>query len=495
MAEESYAIGEMKAIGFPNKAIGKIYQIKYIIIVFISGIIGYFAAIPLGDLFSSSVTFYCGKGIDEWMKWVFPLIGVIFLSIMVIFKSNRTIRKNLKLSVIEMMRGEERIKEKGHYSLPIKGLKHPNFTIALGELKCKWKEYVVIFLVFVFSSFLILLPMNMKNTVENPSFMTYMGVGESDIRIDIQYTDKLIEQKDAAISYLENDPEISKFAIYQNGYVQYRHLDGQLEYLRVESGGGSIFPLAYLEGIPPIDKKEIAISYLNASELGKEVGDKITVTYGKEELPFIISGIYQDITYGGKTAKANINFAAEDVEVYIIYLDVIEGINIGKKTLELRNTLVDSKITPISEFVSQTLGGITNNLNLVSVAAIVISLLLTILITMMILQLITAREHSEIAMKKSIGFSNRDIRVQFGVRILLIQIMAILVGTLLANTLGESIFGLILSYMGASKIIMLVEPIMSYLISPVAQLFVVVITVIIGSNVVKKFHIRDQIME
>ena len=111
--------------------------------------------------------------------------------------------------------------------------------------------------------------MNMKNTVENPSFMTYMGVGESDIRIDIQYTDKLIEQKDAAISYLENDSEIAKYAIYQNSYVELQNSAGEWEYLRVENGDGSVFPLEYLEVIAPKVSENIALSYLNASELGK----------------------------------------------------------------------------------------------------------------------------------------------------------------------------------------------------------------------------------
>ena len=495
MAEENYTIGEMKAIGFRSKAIEKLYQRKYIILALVAGVVGYLMAIPFGDFFSSSVIMYCGNGTNEWMKWIFPLIGVSLIIIIIIFKCRKTIRKNLKSSVVELMRGEERIKKEGHYTLPLKGFKHGNLTIALGELKCKWKEYVVIFFVFIFSSFLILLPMNMKNTVENPTFMTYMGVGESDIRIDIQYTDKLNEQKDAAVSYLKDDPEIDKYAIYQNSYVQVQNLDSEWEYLRVENGDGSVFPLEYLEGSAPINTKEIALSYLNASELGKEVGDIITVSYGGEELLFTVSGVYQDITYGGKTAKANIDFAEKDIEVYIIYLDVTDGVNIEEKTIELRSILTDSKITPISEFVSQTLGGITDNLSLVSGAAIWISLVLIMLITVMILQLITAREHSAIAIKKSIGFSNRDIRIQFGVRILLIQFVAIIVGTFLANTLGEVIFGMMLSSMGASKIMMLIDPVKSYLLSPAAQLLVVFVTVIMGSKVVRSYHIRDQIIE
>ena len=407
------------------------------------------------------------------MKWVFPFIGVVLLSLIVIRRCRRIIHKNLKSTVLELMRGEEKIKKEGHYSLPTKGLKYHNLTIALGELKCKWKEYVVIFFIFAVSSFLILLPMNMKNTIENPSFMTYMGVGESDIRIDIQYSEKLVEQKEAALAHLENDPQISKYAIYQNGYVQIQNAEGELDYLRVENGDQSVFPLEYLEGSAPVDSQDIALSYLVASESGKKVGDSLTVTYQKEELTFRISGIYQDVTYGGKTSKASIDFAEDDVEVYIIYVDVSDDVTVEKKTDELRSVLSDSKITPVQDFISQTLGGLMDNMGLVERAAILISFLLITLITVMFLQLITAREHSAIAIKKAIGFTNRDIRIQLGIRILIIQFAAIIVGTILSNTLGEAIFGLMLSTMGASKITMIVEPIAAYLIFPAAQLLIV----------------------
>ena len=453
------------------------------------------AAIPFGDFFSSSVVMYCGHGTSEWMKWVFPFIGVVLLSLIVIHRCRRIIHRNLKSTVVELMRGEEKIKNEGHYSLPLAGLKHRNLTIAFGELKCKWKKYVVISFIFIVSSFLILLPMNMNNTIKNPSFMTYMGVGESDIRIDIQYSKELAGQRDAAQSYLESDPEIDKYAIFRNGYVQFLNDDGDTVYLRVENGDQSVFPLKYHTGSAPNGSNEIALSYLIASESGKEVGDSLTVIYQGEELAFTISGIYQDITYGGKTAKAAIDFQETDVEIYIIYLDVSDSVTIADKTDELRNILTDSKITPISEFVSQTLGGIMDNMRLVEGAAIVISLLLIMLITVMFLQLITAREHSAIAIKKAIGFTNRDLRIQLGIRILVIQCLAIIVGTILSNTLGEVIFGFMLSSMGASKITMIVEPFSAYLLYPAAQLFVVLSTVILGTKVVRSYHIRNQIID
>jgi putative ABC transport system permease protein len=283
--------------------------------------------------------------------------------------------------------------------------------------------------------------------------------------------------------------------MYRYGYVQYQNAEGLWEYLRVESGDESVFPLSYLEGSAPAEQTEMALSYLNASELGLKTVDTLKIKYQGEELTYTISGIYQDITYGGKTAKAAIDFKESDVEVYIIYLNVKDGVSIAKKTVDLRNILSESKITPIMEFVSQTLGGIMDNMNLVEGAAILISMLLIVLITVMILKLMTAKEHSSIAIKKAIGLTDRDIRIQFGIRIIIIQVVAILSGTILANTLGEAVFGMMLSTMGASRITMLVNPVGAYLLSPAAQLVAVLITVITGTKVVRNYHIRDQIME
>lgn len=496
MADENGTIGEMKAIGFSRKAIAGIYRMKYILLVLIAAVIGYSASIPFGEYFSSSVILYCGHGTDQWMKWVFPFVGLLLLSGIVLFGCSRIIRRSLKNTVVELLRGEGGVKKERRYLLPSAGLKHRNRTIAFGELKCKWKEYIVLFFVFVFSSFLILMPLNMRNTIENPSFITYMGIGECDIRIDIPYSEKLAEQKESVASLLAKDSDIEKYAIYRNGYVQYENPDGEWEYLRVVSGDESVFPLEYLKGSAPDSKNEIAISSLQASESGKEAGDTMKVVYQGEALFFIVSGIYQDMTYGGKTAKAAIDFEDKDVEAYIVYLDVRDGgVSVGEKTAELRSLVSDGKVTPISEFISQTLGGIKDTLRLVGSASIVLSLLLSMLITVMVLQLITAREHRAIAIKKAIGFTNRDIRMQFGIRILSVQIAAVIAGTLLANTLGEVLFGWMLSTMGASEITMLTEPIASYLLCPAVQLLVVFLTVFAGTKTVKSYHIRDQIME
>ena len=134
-------------------------------------------------------------------------------------------------------------------------------------------------------------------------------------------------------------------------------------------------------------------------------------------------------------------------------------------------------------------------MGIVEVATIIISLFLSVLITAMILKLIMAKEQSAIAIKKAIGFSNDDLRIQLGIRILAIQIFGIGVGTILANNFGEAIFGLMLSGFGASKIKFLINPIKAYLFCPRIQILAVLIIVIVISRGVSKYHIRNQIIE
>ncbi|MCF8019322.1 MAG: ABC transporter permease [Vallitaleaceae bacterium] len=495
LADETTTIGEMRAIGFPSKAIHQLYQTKYLLLSIVAGIIGYIGAIPFGDFLSSSVILYNGYGHGTWMEWVLPMVGTVILILMVMRRCRRILHKNLKSTTVEMMRGNGSMKKEGHYRLPVKGLRWHNMEIALGELKCKWKTYVVIFFVFVLTSFLILLPMNMKNTIENPSFITYMGIGECDIRVDIQYSENLEQQKDDIVSYLRTDEDIEKYAVYRTNFIEVKNDQDEWAYIRVEKGDASVFPLAYLEGNPPLDGQTIALSYLNASELGLQVGDHMEIKYQGEVLLFKVSGIYQDITYGGKTAKTNFDFKENNVEAYNVFLDLNTGVDIDEKTVTLRSILEDSKITPIHAFIGQTLGGISDNMALVESAAIVIALLLMMIITVMFSQLMMAREHSAIAIKKAMGFSNKDIRIQLGIRIVLVQFIGIVLGTVLAKSLGEEIFGWLLSFMGASKITMLVKPMSTYLLWPAVQIALVLVTVVGATKAVNSYHIRNQVIE
>ena len=105
--------------------------------------------------------------------------------------------------------------------------------------------------------------------------------------------------------------------------------DGSEENLKIELGDHSIFPIEYSEGRAPAAEDEIALSTINADEMSKKVGDVITLVIEGKEKNLTVSGIYSDITNGGKTAKAVFTDNSADIMWSIICAGTFGSISCG----------------------------------------------------------------------------------------------------------------------------------------------------------------------
>lgn len=118
-----------------------------------------------------------------------------------------------------------------------------------------------------------IVPQNLYHTISSPSFITYMGIGESDLRLDIQQTDHIAEKAADIARVMEQDVMIFRFAVLTTQALNVKLDNGVVERIKVELGDHSIFPVAYDEGHGPVAANEIALSAANAKELGKQAGD------------------------------------------------------------------------------------------------------------------------------------------------------------------------------------------------------------------------------
>ena len=117
---------------------------------------------------------------------------------------------------------------------------------------------------------------NMYNTMNSAEFTTYMGIGKSDMRMDLRRTDRSQKTLIKLQEELKNDREIDKSAAYITSSYQVKNAEGTWDYLNIETGDYSVFPLNYLEGSAPDQEGEISLSHANASQdgLNKKVGDE-----------------------------------------------------------------------------------------------------------------------------------------------------------------------------------------------------------------------------
>jgi putative ABC transport system permease protein len=234
---------------------------------------------------------------------------------------------------------------------------------------------------------------------------------------------------------------------------------------------------------------------LNAQDRGKQVGDSLVLLVNGEEKTLTVSGIYQDVTNGGRTAKAALPYNPETVLWYTVSLDLKSPDQIAEKVHEYSEAFYPARITDLEGYVAQTLGNTIQQLRKVTVAAIVVGLLVAMLMTSLFLNMLIARDASQIAIMKGLGFSLRHIRIQYLTKAIALLVVGIILGTLFSNTVGQRLVSVLWGFMGASHIRFVIDPVQAYLLLPLLLLGTVAITTIISIVGIKDTSIIDMIVE
>jgi putative ABC transport system permease protein len=141
------------------------------------------------------------------------------------------------------------------------------------------------------------------------------------------------------------------------------------------------------------------------------------------------------------------------------------------------------------------LGNTIAQLRKVTVVAVVVGLSVSVLITSLFLKMLITKDASQIAIMRSLGFSLRNIRVQYLARALFLLGVGIVLGTLFSNTLGQRLVSALWSLMGASQIRFVIKPLQAYLLFPLLLMLTVSVTTLISITDIRETNIADMIME
>lgn len=497
--EDDYReIGVMKAIGLRASDIKKIYLAKYAVIAATGCILGFVLSIVFRSMLLENIRLYMGESENSSLSYLFGIIGILLVFFAIITFVNIVLRRFRKISATEAIRfGTSQEKTVGvkHFTLSGNRLFNTNIFLGIKDVLARKKLYATMLVVLMISAFIIIVPQNLYNTISSKSFTTYMGIGNSDMRIDIQQTDNMSKKAEEIIKTMSSDSAISKYAVLTTKTFNIRLEDGTKERLKIELGNHSIFPVDYSDGAAPDSEDEIALSVMNADELNKKVGDIITLVNEGEERNLVVTGIYSDITNGGKTAKAVFTDNSTDIMWYVICAKISDQSLIGGKVLEYTDRFNYAKISDIDEFIAQTYGSTISSVGKASNASIVVALMLTVLVTLLFMKMLIAKDRYSIAVMKSLGFTNSDITIQYVSRSVFVLIVGIVFGTLLANSLGEVLASAVISSFGAASFKFVVNPLSAYLLCPLMMICSVLIATIIGTSSAGQIKISENMKE
>lgn len=497
--EEDYReIGVLKAIGMRISSIKQLYLAKYGALAGTACTMGFVLSLFAKEPFLTNIRLYMGEAGGAEIGMVFGVLGALGIGVVVTMYVNGVLRRFKQISAAEAIRfGAPQEKTKAARALRLSGNRifSPHIFLGLKDVLLRKKLYVTMLLVLVISSFLMIVPQNLYNTISQRNFMTYMGIGECDMRIDVQQTDNIAGKSDEIASFMAQDSDIEAYTVLTSYLFDVRTGDGSAAKLKVELGNHSIFPIEYSSGRAPQSKLEIAVSKFVADDLKLGLNDKISLVVDGKEKALTVCGIYSDITNGGKTAKAIFPTSSGNILWSIIPVKLKSGVAVDAKVTEYKHLFSYAKIANIDEYIHQTFGGMTDAVQKVAYAAIAASAALTALVTLLFMKMLLIKDRHAIAILKFLGFKASEIRIQYLARAFSVLIISMFIGTILANILGELVgVGLIASF-GASTFQFVVNPIFAYLFAPVFMAACVGFATWLSISGISSLKIPDYIKE
>ena len=458
LEKDKKEIGILKAVGISKKGIRRLYFSKYLLLSLVGCVAGVVGALLTSRPLGAKMRELYGDPGNMAAAYLWMSVGAMAAEGAILFAVSGALSRMEKLSAIEALYGPG----------------------GFGKRKSLYIPMSVITAAVVF---IILVPWNIKSTIQSPGFATYMGIGDSPIRIDIRQGANTEETLDSLCEALREDERVADHVLMQTGSYEVTLPEGSSYELMIENGDHGKYPVKYTEGTYPAREDEIALSILNAREMDIKIGDELRVhgksKSGKPEVYVCrVCGIYSDITNGGKSAKACFGLGDDGADVMwsIIYLSLKEDNSCSDWVEEYKEkpwgaagTGDDEgiRVTLIDDYLKGTYGGTISRISNASIMSGILSCLVLFTVILLMIRLAVWRERGECSLKKALGFTSGDIKAHYLKKTGMCLLPGLVTGVFLGIVPGEALAGALLSSMGAYGFSFITDPVFTFAIIPV----------------------------
>ena len=291
------------------------------------------------------------------------------------------------------------------------------------------------------------LPQRVTQTIAAPDFVTTMGVGQSDLRAFVREGAEA-GAGDALEQSLRDDPDIARFATATSFRVALI-ADDRTDDVALEVGDTSTFPLAYARGEAPAAPGELALSTLAAQKAGVDVGQSVQVESGGTTHRYRITGLYHDITNGGRSGKTVELRGDQGTPLWQTFLvDLRDGVDQSGKAATLALDHPSATFTELDRFVHYTLGDTVERLKAASTIAWAAAAVVMLLVFALRGRLEATRDDSDLRLLRLLGWSRGGLRRITLFRVVAVAGAGLLLGWIVTESLGPGVLGATLSSFG-----------------------------------------------
>ena len=224
--------------------------------------------------------------------------------------------------------------------------------------------------------------------------------------------------------------------------------------------------------------KKIAITGNIAKELDVKIGEKVSVDIEGEKREFIVTAFFQCFNNLGKVGRLHQNANIPDSLIYSLFsfqADFTDNPSqevITERFDKLKDIFGEEYVMDARGFVDDCTG-VSSTVKSVKNLALILTLMIIAMISVLMERSFIAKEKSEIALQKALGFNNNSIIMhhvsRFSLLIITATVIAVTVSTPLTNLLMDPVF----SIMGTeTKIDYEIKPFEVFVLYPLIMLAV-----------------------
>ena len=377
---------------------------------------------------------------------VLPILTVLVLALGVIGFTWLTLRRIGRISAIEALRsGTSASLRPRRQRWRLAALRRLPVQVWLGAREALRPSNALMLGVLALCTFTMVLPTNISTTLSNPQVATYLGAGRADLRIDVRAGVQDLATVEQAV---DSDPRVTRHATMLRRSYKMSSAAGGWETALIDIGNHEAFPVEYLSGHAPTSDDEVSLSYSQARDAGAKEGSTVTVQTADGNKDLTVTGVYQDITNDGHTAKATFDDGAPALW-QIVYADAHSTKQASTLTKQLSGEYPGVQAISMNQYAAQFFGATGSQVRVITTLACAIALGLSFLITVLFTVLIVSRERPQIGVLMALGCTRRAVAGQYLVRFGLLALTGIALGLLGASALGSPAIGMVMASRGA----------------------------------------------
>ena len=224
-----------------------------------------------------------------------------------------------------------------------------------------------------------------------------------------------------------------------------------------------------------------------ADKIGAQIGDKVKIDMGGEVREYRVTAINQSMNNFGEGIRfyegddVDYNYAAGSFGIQIRYRDNPDGETLRERKKLLKRVFDETDVYEAGEYISYMIGDVAGQLEGVKSLILGIILCINILVAVLMVKSFITKEKGEIAMLKALGFGNACLVAWQSMRIGMVLLISIVIGTLISTPLSKLTIEPIFHMMGAYSIEFDVVPLEVYVVYPLAVLAATVLAAVTGA--------------